>query len=81
MRSMAGVLEEALEQRHPVLLETEPELELASLAVVGAPTLVLQGDRDDVTWSTGPPSRPRCRTGGSRCSQAPTPCPWRIRPW
>jgi pimeloyl-ACP methyl ester carboxylesterase len=35
------------------MLETEPELELASLAVVGAPTLVLQGDRDDVTLEHG----------------------------
>lgn len=31
------------------LVNTEPELELASLAAVRAPTLVLQGDRDEVT--------------------------------
>jgi hypothetical protein len=31
------------------MLEAEPEIELASLAAVGAPTLVLQGDRDEVT--------------------------------
>jgi pimeloyl-ACP methyl ester carboxylesterase len=35
------------------LLATEPELELASLAVVAAPTLVLQGDRDEVTLEHG----------------------------
>jgi pimeloyl-ACP methyl ester carboxylesterase len=31
------------------MLATEPELELASLAAIAAPTLVLQGDRDEVT--------------------------------
>jgi pimeloyl-ACP methyl ester carboxylesterase len=31
------------------LVQTEPELELAELAAVTAPTLVLQGDRDEVT--------------------------------
>ena len=31
------------------MLATEPELDLASLAAVAAPTLVLQGDRDEVT--------------------------------
>jgi pimeloyl-ACP methyl ester carboxylesterase len=31
------------------LVNTEPELELESLAAVRAPTLVLQGDRDEVT--------------------------------
>jgi pimeloyl-ACP methyl ester carboxylesterase len=35
------------------MIETEPELELASLAAVGAPTLVLQGDRDEVTLEHG----------------------------
>jgi pimeloyl-ACP methyl ester carboxylesterase len=35
------------------MLATEPELDLASLAVVGAPTLVLQGDRDEVTLEHG----------------------------
>jgi pimeloyl-ACP methyl ester carboxylesterase len=35
------------------MLETEPEIELASLAAVGAPTLVLQGDRDEVTLEYG----------------------------
>jgi pimeloyl-ACP methyl ester carboxylesterase len=35
------------------MLETEPELDLASLAAVGAPTLVLQGDRDEVTLEHG----------------------------
>jgi pimeloyl-ACP methyl ester carboxylesterase len=35
------------------MLATEPELDLASLAAVRAPTLVLQGDRDDVTLEHG----------------------------
>ena len=35
------------------MLESEPELDLASLAAVGAPTLVLQGDRDEVTLEHG----------------------------
>jgi pimeloyl-ACP methyl ester carboxylesterase len=35
------------------MLTTEPEIELASLAIVSAPTLVLQGDRDDVTLEHG----------------------------
>ena len=35
------------------MLATEPELELASLAAVAAPTLVLQGDRDEVTLEHG----------------------------
>jgi pimeloyl-ACP methyl ester carboxylesterase len=35
------------------MLATEPELELASLAAVTAPTLVLQGDRDEVTLEHG----------------------------
>lgn len=35
------------------MLATEPELDLASLATVGAPTLVLQGDRDEVTLEHG----------------------------
>jgi hypothetical protein len=35
------------------MLATEPELDLGSLAAVGAPTLVLQGDRDDVTLEHG----------------------------
>jgi pimeloyl-ACP methyl ester carboxylesterase len=35
------------------MLATEPELDLASLAEVAAPTLVLQGDRDDVTLEHG----------------------------
>jgi pimeloyl-ACP methyl ester carboxylesterase len=35
------------------MIETEPELELAALAAVGAPTLVLQGDRDEVTLEHG----------------------------
>jgi pimeloyl-ACP methyl ester carboxylesterase len=35
------------------MLATEPELDLASPAVVGAPTLVLQGDRDEVTLEHG----------------------------
>ena len=35
------------------MLATEPELHLESLAAVGAPTLVLQGDRDDVTLEHG----------------------------
>ena len=35
------------------MIETEPELDLAALAAVGAPTLVLQGDRDEVTLEHG----------------------------
>jgi pimeloyl-ACP methyl ester carboxylesterase len=35
------------------MLATEPELDLASLAAVTAPTLVLQGDRDEVTLAHG----------------------------
>jgi pimeloyl-ACP methyl ester carboxylesterase len=35
------------------MLETEPEIELASLTAVEAPTLVLQGDRDEVTLEHG----------------------------
>jgi pimeloyl-ACP methyl ester carboxylesterase len=35
------------------MLAAEPELELASLAAVAAPTLVLQGDRDEVTLQHG----------------------------
>jgi pimeloyl-ACP methyl ester carboxylesterase len=31
------------------MLDTEPEIDLATLAAVPAPTLVLQGDRDEVT--------------------------------
>ena len=35
------------------MLATEPELELASLATVTSPALVLQGDRDEVTLEHG----------------------------
>ena len=35
------------------MVATEPELDLASLAAVAAPTLVLQGDRDEVTLEHG----------------------------
>lgn len=35
------------------MLDTEPELDLASLSAVTAPTLVLQGDRDEVTVEHG----------------------------
>jgi pimeloyl-ACP methyl ester carboxylesterase len=35
------------------MIETEPELDLGSLAAVRAPTLVLQGDRDEVTLEHG----------------------------
>ena len=35
------------------MLATEPELELASLTAVAASTLVLQGDRDEVTLEHG----------------------------
>jgi pimeloyl-ACP methyl ester carboxylesterase len=35
------------------MVATEPELDLASLATVTAPTLVLQGDRDEVTLEHG----------------------------
>jgi pimeloyl-ACP methyl ester carboxylesterase len=43
----------AVYAKTPRMLATEPELELTSLATVGAPTLVLQGDRDDVTLGHG----------------------------
>jgi pimeloyl-ACP methyl ester carboxylesterase len=35
------------------ILDTEPEVDLASLTAVAAPTLVLQGDRDEVTLEHG----------------------------
>ena len=35
------------------MIATEPEIELASLTAVEAPTLVLQGDRDEVTLEHG----------------------------
>jgi pimeloyl-ACP methyl ester carboxylesterase len=35
------------------MLASEPELDLATLAAVAAPTLVLQGDRDEVTLEHG----------------------------
>jgi pimeloyl-ACP methyl ester carboxylesterase len=35
------------------MLATEPELDLASLGSLAAPTLVLQGDRDEVTLEHG----------------------------
>jgi pimeloyl-ACP methyl ester carboxylesterase len=35
------------------MIETEPEIELGSLTTVEAPTLVLQGDRDEVTLEHG----------------------------
>jgi pimeloyl-ACP methyl ester carboxylesterase len=35
------------------MIETEPEIELASLTTVEAPTLILQGDRDEVTLEHG----------------------------
>ena len=35
------------------MLQTEPEIKLASLTTVEAPTLVLQGDRDEVTLEHG----------------------------
>jgi pimeloyl-ACP methyl ester carboxylesterase len=35
------------------MLATEPELDLASLGLLAAPTLVLQGDRDEVTLEHG----------------------------
>jgi pimeloyl-ACP methyl ester carboxylesterase len=35
------------------MIDSEPELDLAELAAVGAPALVLQGDRDDVTLEHG----------------------------
>lgn len=35
------------------MIDTEPELDLASLGCVSAPTLVLQGDRDEVTLEHG----------------------------
>jgi pimeloyl-ACP methyl ester carboxylesterase len=35
------------------MLDTDPEVDLASLTAVAAPTLVLQGDRDEVTLEHG----------------------------
>jgi len=35
------------------MIDSEPELDLATLAAVSAPTLVLQGDRDEVTLEHG----------------------------
>lgn len=35
------------------MIDAEPELDLATLAAVSAPTLVLQGDRDEVTLEHG----------------------------
>src|SRR5215831_21396859 len=35
------------------MIDSEPELDLATLGTVGAPTLVLQGDRDEVTLDHG----------------------------
>ena len=35
------------------MLDAEPELDLAELTAVRAPTLVLQGDRDEVTLEHG----------------------------
>lgn len=35
------------------MIDTEPELDLATLSTVTAPTLVLQGDRDEVTLEHG----------------------------
>ena len=55
------------------MLATEPELDLASLAAVTAPTLVLQGDRDEVTLEQGAAVAAALPAGGSRCSPAPRP--------
>jgi pimeloyl-ACP methyl ester carboxylesterase len=35
------------------MVKTEPELDLSSFAVITAPTLILQGDRDEVTFEHG----------------------------
>jgi pimeloyl-ACP methyl ester carboxylesterase len=35
------------------MIDAEPELDLATLGTVSAPTLVLQGDRDEVTLEHG----------------------------
>ncbi len=51
------------------MLAAEPELDLASLARVAAPTLVLQGDRDEVTLEHGAAVATALPTGGWRCSQ------------
>jgi pimeloyl-ACP methyl ester carboxylesterase len=63
------------------MLANEPELDLSSLAAVAAPTLVLQGDRDEVTLEHGATVAAPCPRDGWRCSRAPTPCRWRTRPW
>jgi pimeloyl-ACP methyl ester carboxylesterase len=54
------------------MLATEPQLDLASLAAVTVPTLVLQGDRDEVTLEHGAAVATALPGGGSRCSPAPT---------
>lgn len=35
------------------MIDSQPEIDLATLAAVSAPTLVLQGDRDEVTLEHG----------------------------
>jgi pimeloyl-ACP methyl ester carboxylesterase len=45
---------QALRAEYDLISPDEPEPDLESLAVVGAPTLVLQGDRDDVMLEHGP---------------------------
>ena len=55
------------------MIETEPEIELASLTTVEAPTLVLQGDRDEVTLEHGAASRPRYRWTAGRAPGHPPP--------
>jgi hypothetical protein len=63
------------------MLTTEPEIELTALAVVHAPTLVLQGDRDDVTLEHGGAVAPPSIMGGLRCSPVRTYCLWRVQVW
>jgi pimeloyl-ACP methyl ester carboxylesterase len=55
------------------MLETEPEIDRASLAAVGAPTLVLQGDRDEVTLEHRGRrrGRPAARAAGGALHLAP----------
>jgi pimeloyl-ACP methyl ester carboxylesterase len=48
------------------MIDSEPEIDLAALAAVSAPALVLQGDRDEVTLEHGPWLLRLWATAGSR---------------
>jgi hypothetical protein len=61
------------------IIDSEPEIDLAALATISAPALVLEGDRDEVTSSTGPRLPPLWEMAGSGCFQAHASCPGGIR--